>query len=304
MLDFGIDTARFLQFLAGMIAFGVPCFCLYGLDEHSPVANAMRGWLLSAGIAALAGGVLWFWLTVELFTSEDNIFALIPKLPGLAFSSSFGHIILARVAIAGLLLASAIFAHGRGRLWFCAAIGAAYAASLAWTGHAMDAEGPAGIAHLANDILHLLTAAAWLGALPPLLYLLAQAWRTPYAREVRDAHIGLSRFSSIGPGIVAMLIVSGVANAWFLIGTDVFGALRTPYGLTLAFKLAVASAMLILAANNRYRLTPDLRATLGDADARATLMALQRSVGLETALAVILIAAVALLGTLPPPTIN
>jgi putative copper export protein len=62
----------------------------------------------------------------------------------------------------------------------------------------------------------------------------------------------------------------------------------------------------LLAANNRYRLTPDLEATLNEpanepGNARVALSALLRSVGLETALAVVLLATVSVLGTLPPP---
>jgi putative copper export protein len=43
-----------------------------------------------------------------------------------------------------------------------------YAATLAWTGHALSDAGAGRSVHLASDTVHLLAAGAWVGALPGL----------------------------------------------------------------------------------------------------------------------------------------
>ncbi len=54
-------------------------------------------------------------------------------------------------------------------------------ASLAWAGHGAATPGPPGDLHLTADFFHLLAAGLWLGTLPPLILLLAEA------RRIRDA---------------------------------------------------------------------------------------------------------------------
>src|SRR3546814_14315017 len=47
--------------------------------------------------------------------------------------------------------------------------------SLAWSGHGAATEGGAGMVHLGADILPLLAAGAWVGALPALLIMASAA---------------------------------------------------------------------------------------------------------------------------------
>ena len=62
--------------------------------------------------------------------------------------------------------------------WIGLLAAAAFIASLAWAGHGAAAEDvPFDAIHLPADILHLLAAGAWLGALLPLVLLLAQTRR-------------------------------------------------------------------------------------------------------------------------------
>src|SRR3546814_15811165 len=49
--------------------------------------------------------------------------------------------------------------------------------SLAWSGHGAATEGGAGMVHLGADILHLLAAGAWVGALAALLLMASQIGR-------------------------------------------------------------------------------------------------------------------------------
>src|SRR5262249_49549159 len=146
---------------------------------------------------------------------------------------------------------------------------------------------------------HLLSAGTWLGALLPLGLLVLQSKRTEAAADIAAAHHGLVRFSGIGPAIVGLLGVTGLTNSWLLLGPAPWHALiATPYGLVLLVKLGLFAGMLGLAALNRYVLTPAIK---GQGSSRTALGALTHSVTAETALAVIVLAAVAVLGTLEPP---
>src|SRR5260370_23174427 len=92
-------------------------------------------------------------------------------------------------------------------------------ATIAWTGHAGATLGEMGNLHLTADVLHLIAAAAWLGGLVSLALLLAAARRyhaLAWASLARDV---AKRFSTLGIVGVATLLVTGIVNAWLLIGS-------------------------------------------------------------------------------------
>jgi putative copper resistance protein D len=169
-------------------------------------------------------------------------------------------------------------------------------ATLAWSGHAAAQEGLFGYIRLAGDILHLLAAGVWLGALAAFAGLV-----------IRKADAGvtaraLASFSGVGTGVVAVLILTGLINLapsvdwrpWPVLTTSLWGQL-------LLVKLALFAAMLGLAAANRFILTPRLEAGARDG-ATGGLGHLRLSLALELALAVAVVALVSWLGTLAPPT--
>jgi putative copper resistance protein D len=82
-------------------------------------------------------------------------------------------------------------------------------------------------------------------------------------------------------------------------------SLDTAYGQVLLAKLGVFGAMLALAGANRFLLTPRLSATLdGRGHLRTAVSALRASVLIETALGFVVLAMVAWLGVLPPPSFD
>ncbi|MGY9106868.1 MAG: copper homeostasis membrane protein CopD, partial [Alphaproteobacteria bacterium] len=185
-----------------------------------------------------------------------------------------------------------------------AVIGGAIAASFAWTGHGGIHEGVSGIIHLWADVLHLLAAAIWLGALAPLLILVLRSLSTQSEDEARRVGFALAAFSGIGTAIVAVLVISGLINSWFLIGpaqwTSMFSA---KYRILLSLKLILFGLMLFLAALNRYRLTPRLTASLGQqGQAMTALSSLRASLIAESGLGLLVIWLVSWLGTLEPPS--
>ncbi|MBQ1561232.1 CopD family protein, partial [Caulobacter sp.] len=169
-----------------------------------------------------------------------------------------------------------------------------------WMGHGAATEGPGGGLHLAADIAHLAAAAVWVGALVFFLGLAGVSRRD--ARQAPTFHAALAGFSGIGSGVVAVLVASGLINSWFLVGPMGVAALvRTPYGLLLLLKLVLFGAMVVLAAANRFRLTPALREALVEpAPPSTAVKALRRSLVLELSAAMALVAVVAWLGRLAP----
>lgn len=172
-----------------------------------------------------------------------------------------------------------------------AGVAALALAPLALSGHAAMHEGWLGLAHAVNDFLHVLAAAFWLGSLPVFLLWLA-AWRRPGWR--RDATRALLRFSAWGHVAVAVLLLSGVANAVLILGPGL-PDLATGYARLLLAKVALALAMTALALRNRYHWIPRIRS--GPVPA---LRAIRRNTVWELALGALLLAVVGLLGLMSP----
>ncbi|MDZ4371209.1 MAG: copper homeostasis membrane protein CopD, partial [Phenylobacterium sp.] len=224
------------------------------------------------------------------------------SLAYMAFDMEIGRAFLARAVVAALAGVLLLVLRPSRASWIgLTVLGLAVCASLAWTGHGAASEGAVGIVHLAADVIHAAAAAMWLGALAALGLFLT----IPHGDPERDrlTHDALHGFAGMGTLAVGLLVATGLVNTWFLVGPDRLGALlTTPYGLLLTAKLAVFLGMLALAASNRFVLTPCLHRALEDESQKpSAISALQRSLVLETLLAVILLGLVAVMGTLAPP---
>ncbi|HSZ52757.1 MAG TPA: CopD family protein, partial [Caulobacteraceae bacterium] len=161
----------------------------------------------------------------------------------------------------------------------------------------------AGVLHLGADVLHLLAAGVWLGALAVLTILLRTSGGSSDPAALGALHHGLKGFSGVGTATVATLLATGLLNGWFLIGPNhIRDLFVTPYGLVLCAKLAIFVAMLGFAGLNRYMLTPALARSLSDGGSSAVVGRLRLSIALETACGGAVLALVAVLGTLEPPS--
>jgi copper resistance protein D len=177
-----------------------------------------------------------------------------------------------------------------------ALLGIGFVASLAWCGHAGGGLGFGGDVHAANDAVHLVTAAAWLGGLIPLLLLIRPRIEMPPAMRF---HL-IRRFSSLAVLAVAGLAASGVINTWFMLNR-VRELITTEYGRLVLVKVALFLTMLAFAAANRLWLTPRLLpATAPTGAQKDALQRLCLFTAIEVALGVVVICVVALLGELPP----
>ena len=208
----------------------------------------------------------------------------------------------ARMAALVVASGAALVAAGRAALLGLVTFAAAVAlATLAWTGHGAMDEGAVGWVHLGADILHLLAGGAWAGALLGLGLLVARPVGRVDAAHLTLTHRALHGFGMVGTILVGTIVITGVVNAWLLVGLANLPALpATRYGQILIAKLALFGVMLALASLNRFRLTPMFERSIAASDHRGALVALRRSLAAEATCAVTLLAVVAWLGTLEP----
>ncbi len=163
-------------------------------------------------------------------------------------------------------------------------------ATLAFTGHAVMQDGWQGVAHPLNDILHVLAAGAWFGALLPLLVVLRQFGQPPLKAE---ATIALTRFSRAGHWAVALAILTGIANSLFIVGWPL--GWSSTYQTLLTAKIAVVLVMTAVAVLNRYWYVPRL-----GRDRASALAAIRVGTLLEIGLGVAAILLVSIFGLLDP----
>jgi putative copper resistance protein D len=292
-----------------MILCGSPLFYLYSFEP----SEASPGWALwrwpftlvrVAAIITLVGAAAWL-IGESLSISDDPAEALTPAALWLVLSGTrFGLACAVRMALLVLMLVVPRVIRRFRALWRVQVfLGAAVTMSFAWTGHGAMGSGTSGVWHLGFDLLHLLAATAWIGALVPLTILVLSSLRARSPEQTRATLSGLERFSTIGPIVIALLVLSGIGNSWFLIGLSHWKALySTSYGVALLVKIGLFGAMLVLAAGNRYWTTPALRADLaGRGGAKAALGHLRAVVLAETVLGLLVMLAVSVLGSLEPP---
>ncbi|KRC82702.1 hypothetical protein ASE13_01390 [Sphingomonas sp. Root241] len=289
-----------------MVLFGVAAFGFYGLrgdERRSGAAIAFRlllggtallGLLLSAaGLAALAAAMA----GMPLMAVDSGSIAMV--VTEIAVGTAW----IVRVAALVLVLVSVLAGGKRPVLMLSGAgLGGGVAlASLAWGGHAAMGEDAAGAVQLGADILHLLAAGIWIGALVALLLLVFRRSERVTIDHLWLSHRALDGFATIGTVVVGTLIVTGAANLLLLLGFDQLSALPgSLYGQLLLFKLLAFAVMLGLAASHRFRLVPAFERALAAEDHRAALGVLRTSLVVETLCAALILALVAWLGTLDP----
>jgi putative copper resistance protein D len=217
------------------------------------------------------------------------------------FNTQFGNVSAVRTVLAALFLVAFLLDSqqpDRPAGALPTALAVAFAGSLAFAGHASAGEDVEGWVHLGADILHLVAAAAWLGALVPLAAVLHAARAKNDAYSLAIASAATARFSSLGIASVGTLVVTGIINSWMLVGS-VDALVSTDYGRLLSLKLLLFLAMLAMAAVNRLVLTPRLLLEHGEIG-NAALRTLRNNSLMEAALGLVILYLVGILGTLPP----
>jgi putative copper resistance protein D len=298
-------ATRTVHFAASAITAGALIFRGFVAEpalRTKPPAKALVNKQIRAaawiGIAvAVVSALTWVLLLTMSLSGESLGDAVISgALRDVLNLTQFGLVSQIRLALAIVL--AICLAFERSALWRRLALAAAVSlvATIAWTGHAASTPNTLGYLHLASDALHLTAASAWIGGLVPLALLLDAIRCHPgWASMELDA---VRRFSTLAIVSVAALILSGLVNAWILVGSF-RGLVLTSYGQLLMLKLAAFAVMLVFAVLNRFVLM--LRLALPSDEARqGALHALSRSILIEIALGLLIFAIVGVLGTQHP----
>ncbi|SDZ55362.1 copper homeostasis membrane protein CopD [Pseudomonas sp. NFIX28] len=277
---------RFVHFAAVLLLFGAWVFRPLLLGRE-PVAALDRRltrlgrWL--AGIA-LATGICWL-LLITASMAGSGAAALDPATLRLVLGKTFfGQVWTWHLLLNGALLVLLLTRLGE-RLALRLTLAALLLATLAPVGHGAMLDGLSGQLLILNQIVHLGCVSLWLGGLLMLLMILRQPDSLPLGPL-------LQRFSGVGYGLVAGLSLSGLINVRVLTGQLWPTPLLSGFALILLIKVLLVCGMFALALFNRLRIE----------DCQQRLGTLRRSVLLEWLLGIAAVAAVSLLGTLPPLT--
>ncbi|HEY0425433.1 MAG TPA: copper homeostasis membrane protein CopD [Rhodopila sp.] len=254
----------------------------------------------SALVITVASGVIWLLLETAAMSGLPFNEAMAPSVLSTALNETqFGLVSEIRLGLVIVLAVCLAYDRFPPADWLAVAAATGLTAAVAWTGHGGSTSGELGKLHLAADALHLIAAASWIGGLIPLVLLLAQARKHPTVEWASIAGDAAERFSILGVVSVATLMATGFVNAWILVGS--FDALFvTEYGRLLMLKIIVFAVLLVLAAINRFWLTPRLAAPPENGARIQALRQLTRNSIVEIAFGLAIFAIVGMLGTLHP----
>ncbi|PYY67643.1 copper resistance protein CopD [Pseudomonas jessenii] len=273
---------RFLHFIVVLMLFGAWVFRpLLASGETALDQRLARTTRWLAGVALLSGACWLLLITASMAGAWDAAFD--PPTLGLVLGNTFfGQVwrwhLLINIALVALLLSPL-----RANLALRLILSGLLLATLAPVGHGAMLDGTAGHLLILNQLIHLICVGVWLGGLMLLVMIL----RAPAGHSMRTL---LLRFSGIGYGLVAGLLITGLINVRVLTGAFWPTPLFSGFALILLIKAALVAAMLGLALFNRLRID----------DCEQRLATLRSSVMLEWLLGIGAVAAVSLLGTLPP----
>ena len=275
-------VCRLVHFSAVLLLFGGWVFrpLLPGTlsGPRQQVQGAYRGlaWL------ALFSSLAWLLLTTFSMAGSWADTLDLATLKLVLGSTFFGQVWTAHLLFNGLLL---IALYTTARFGLIAVVSFLLLATLAPVGHGAMLDGWQGQLLILNQMIHLLCVGAWVGGLPVLWWVLTRP-----AGVAVDAV--LLRFSNVGFVLVAGIILTGLINTRVLTGALWPTPLFQGFALILLIKVVLVGLMLLLALFNL------LMSRAGH------FSVLRRSVAIEWLLGVSAVAAVSLLGTLPPLVVS
>ncbi|WP_244598523.1 copper homeostasis membrane protein CopD [Rhizobium tubonense] len=291
-LQTALEACRFLHNASLMFLWGTSAFLciLVPRPLATTIWHALGRALAVAAAVAIATTILS--LPLEAGSIGDGWNGAIDPatVHDVLFETTVGQAWQVQV-VAAALLAMAFLAPKKMRMALVAFASGFSLASLALTGHASMHQGWLELVHRSNDVIHVLSSGAWVGALVPLasaLGLLADD------RFRADAQLALRRFSNVGHGAVALVIVSGIFNTLLVLQrlpTD----WSSPYQMLLAAKILLVFSMIGLAIANRYIFVPWMAKS-----PTQTIEAVRLGCVAEIVLGLIVLALVAIFGILEP----
>lgn len=281
----GLILCRFVHFGAVLLLFGA------GLFRHVLFTASLPGFEATQTRQRLDRALLWL-TAVAMFSALGWLMATAANMAddwrdGFDLSTNalvlghtfFGHVWILHLLLNLLALLCAPRLSPRPLLL----INTLLLLTLAPAGHGAMFDGTQGALLILNQMLHLVGVGLWLGGLLMLAVLLLST-------HTVDLRAVLLRFSGIGYGLVALIIVTGMINVRALSGGIWPEPALAGFGQVLAVKVLMVLCMLALAGLNRsLARAPTLN-----------LAVLRVSVLFECLFGAAALAAVSLLGTLPP----
>lgn len=282
--DVAAVAIKTITYAATLSAAGGVAFLVYnGRRLPSERSDACRRWVeWCVGVALLASlariGILSGSMSNEVASVVD--WSMVRMVIEAGEERATG------LRLVGLLALACSLMLRRRLVWLAVGGAIAAATSFAWIGHAWSVSKDGGVVVLLS--LHLACVAFWLGALVPLL--------------IASKDDDVPRIAAIvhSFGLVAAYVVAVLAAAGVLLLVVFLSApselWTTEYGRSVSIKLGAAACLLGVAAFNKLRLTPRLRA--GD---HAAVAALRRSIRVEIAIGLFILLTTAFFTTVVGP---
>ena len=289
-MDSAIIVCRFVHFSIVLMMFGASLLrpLLLGSNTgavaYMSLDQALDRALRLLAPLSLVSGLGWLMVTAASMADSWQAAVDVQAVLQVLRSTFFGRVWAAHL-IVSLVLFVCLCLNPRPPFNLRVILSGFVLASLAPVGHVAMFDGISGQLLNVNQVIHLLCVGAWLGGLTLLLMVLMQ-------RAPQDARQVLHRFSTIGYCLVASILLTGLINVRVLSGAYWPTPLFSGFALILLIKASLVMAMLLLALFNR------LNARSG------RIHVLRTSILVEWFCGVAAVAAVSLLGTLPPTPLN
>ncbi|MEN0087546.1 MAG: CopD family protein [Pseudomonadota bacterium] len=276
-------VAKAIEYAAASLAMGGILFHLVFAKLAAPdVLRLAQRIAVCAALIGLTVLALRFGIRAARISGMGLEGATDPVMLGFVWQSPLGTAAIWRAA-GGLLIAAALIpVLGR---WIALAGSVAVAVSFAQVGHSLGEPRAALAVFL---VVHVLAFSVWIGSLIPL----HRAARTTAGADL------LHQFGKFATYIVALLIIAGVTISWLLAGS-IAALLGTAYGAVLLLKVLSVSVLLGVAALNKVRLVPALRA-----DERGAAKAIQRSISTEMLVVALVFVVTAIITVVTTPPVN
>ena len=272
---------RFVHFIVVLLMFGACVFRPWLLGAEPQPLLDRQLLRITRGLAwtALASGLIWLGLITASMAGSWPAALELSTVQLVLGKTFFGQVWTWHLLLNGLLVIALMTAWKAPRLPLITLL----LMTLAPVGHGAMLDGVEGRWLMLNQLVHLACVGIWLGGLMLLVMIL----RRPAGHDIRTL---LQRFSGVGYIVVAGLLITGLINVRVLTGAFWPTPLLSGFALILLIKVTLIATMLGLAVFNRLRIK----------DCEQRLSALRKSVIAEWLLGIGAVAAVSLLGTMPP----
>jgi len=299
-------AVRFVTYVDLMLLFGIAAFAAHAVRRPwMPVSPPWTWMAIGAALGLLASTAHLMTLAasmsgVPLLKVDRDALGAVLSVSSIGLSFAIRMVALLAVAACGILPLPPAY-----RLWATLLASAIALATLAGIGHANMDSGALGWLHLTGDMLHLLAAALWIGAIAGLLGMIVQAHRASTAAQLDQAWQASAGFAKVGTIAVGVIVATGLVNTLAIVGLSGIAALpASAYGRLLLVKLLLFAAMLALAAFNRFRHVPALEEAIAAGRPGPAVLHLRRSLLTEAACGVAILLIVAWLGMLDPAAVQ